>query len=131
MVIMFTNIPETLAHSSNFLHHEINLSHHNPLVYAHYATSYFEVSPMQFIQLTSKSKKCFLYFYLVPDSKTLTEECESATYDRKAEELLGKAKKNLSKVKTTITTSTAISTIYHLRAYSANICAVIGATVRL
>jgi hypothetical protein len=38
-----------------------------------------------------------------------------------AQELLGKAKENLSKVKTTITTSTAITTMHHLCAYLANI----------
>ena len=61
------------------------------------------------------------------DSKSLTEERESSSYDRKAEELLGEAKENLSKVKTTITTSTAISNVHHLSAYIANICAVIEA----
>ena len=87
--------------------------------------SYYEVSPMQSIELTGKSKKCFWYFYLVLDSKSLTKECESTTYDHKAEVLLGEAKENLSKVKTTITMCMAIGTIYHLRAYLANICTVI------
>ena len=64
---------------------------------------------MQSIKLTSEIKKHFCYFYLVPDSKSLAEECKSASYHCKAEELLGKAKENLSKVKTTITTSTTIS----------------------
>jgi hypothetical protein len=82
---------------------------------------------MQSIELTGKSKKRFRYFYLAPDSKSLAKEHESASYDREAEELLGKTKKNLSKVKTTITMSTAITTVHHLRAYLANICAVIEA----
>ena len=127
MVNMFTNIPETLAQSTDFLHREVDLPHHDPLVYAQYATSYYEVSPMQSIELTGESKKRFRYFYLVPDSKSLAEERESATCDREAEELLGEAKENLSKVKTTITTSTSISTVYHLRAYLANVCSVIEA----
>jgi len=59
--------------------------------------------------------------------KSLTEECESTSYDRKEEELLGEAEENRSKVKTTITTSTAISNVHHLRAYLANICVVIQA----
>jgi hypothetical protein len=37
------------------------------------------------------------------------KECKAAKYDCKAKELLGKTKENRSKVKTTITTSTAIS----------------------
>jgi hypothetical protein len=82
---------------------------------------------MQSIKLIGESKKRFRYFYLVPDSKSLAEECESESYDREAEELLGEARENLSKVKMTITTSTAINTVYHLRAYLANICAVIEA----
>ena len=127
MANMFANIPETLATSTDFLHREVDLPHHDPLVYAQYATSYYEVTPMQSIELTGESKKRFRYFYLVPDSKSLAEECEAASYDREAEELLGEAKENLSKVKTTITTSTAINTVHHLRAYLANICAVIEA----
>jgi len=83
---------------------------------------------MQSIELTGESKKRFRYFYLVPDSKSLAEERESASYDREAEELLGEATTNLSKVNTTIKTSTAINTVHHLRAYLANICAVIEAT---
>jgi hypothetical protein len=83
---------------------------------------------MQSIELTSKSKNRFRYFYLVPDSKSLAnKERKSASYDREAEELLGEARENLSKVKMTITTSTAISNMHHLRAYLANICAVIEA----
>jgi hypothetical protein len=96
-------------------------------VYAQYATSYYKVATMQSIELTGKSKKRFRFFYLILDSKSLAEECESASYCREAEELLGKAKENLSKVKTTITTSTAITTVHNLRAYLANICAVIEA----
>jgi hypothetical protein len=96
-------------------------------VYAQYAMSYFEPNSMQSIELTGKSKKRFRYFYLVPDSKSLAEERKSESYDHEAEELLGEAKENLSKVKMTIATSTAISTVYHLRAYLANICAVIEA----
>jgi hypothetical protein len=125
MANMFANIPEALASSTDFLHREVDLPHHDPLVYAQYATSYYETSSMQSIELTGESKKRFRYFYLVPDSKSLAEERESASYDREAEELLGESKENLSKVKTTITTSTAISNVNHLRAYLANICAVI------
>ena len=127
MVNMFANIPEALSHSTDFLHREVDLPHHDPLVYALYATSHYEVSTMQSIELTGESKKRFRYFYLVPDSKSLAEERETASYDREAEELLGEAKENLSKVKTTITTSTAITSVHNLRAYLANICAVIEA----
>jgi predicted enzyme involved in methoxymalonyl-ACP biosynthesis len=126
MVNMFANIPEAIAHSTN-IHREVNLLHHIPLVYALYATSLYEVSTMQSIELTGESKKRFCYFYLVLDSKSLVEERETASYDRKAEELLGEAKENLSKVKTTITTSTAITSVHHLHAYLANICAIIEA----
>jgi hypothetical protein len=127
IVNMFANIPEAIAHSTDFLDREVDLPHHNPLVYAQYAMSYYEVMTMQSIELTGKRKKRFCYFYLVPDSKSLAKERESVSYDRKAKELLGKAKENLSKVKTTITMRTAITTIHHLRAYLANICAVIEA----
>ena len=127
MANMFANIPEAILSSTNFLHREVDLPHHDPLVYAQYATSYYEVSSMQSIDLTGESKKRFRYFYLVPDSKSLAEERESASYSREAEELLGEAKENLSKVKMTITTSTAISNVHHLRAYIANVCAVIKA----
>jgi hypothetical protein len=82
---------------------------------------------MQSIELTGGSKKRFCYFYLIPDSKSLGEECETVSYDREAKELLGESKENLSKVKTAITTSTAITSVYHLCAYLANICAVIKA----
>ena len=40
MANMFKNIPETLLGSTNFLHREVDLPHHDPLVYAQYATSY-------------------------------------------------------------------------------------------
>ena len=113
MANMFANIPEALSSSTDFLHHEVDLPHHDPLVYAQYATSYYETSSMQSIELTGKSKKRFRYFYLVPDSKSLAEERESASYDREAEELLGESKENLSKVKTTITT---FSNVHHLHA---------------
>jgi hypothetical protein len=82
---------------------------------------------MQSIELIGESEKRFRYFYLVPDSKSLAEERETTSYDREAEEILGETKENLSKVKTTITTSTAITSVHHLRAYLANICAVIEA----
>jgi hypothetical protein len=49
------------------------------------------------------------------------------TDHHEAEELLGEAKENLSKVKMTITTNTAITSVQHLRAYLANICAIIEA----
>jgi hypothetical protein len=127
MVNMFANIPKALAHSTDFLHREVDLPHHDPLVYALYATSHYEVSTMQSIELTGESKKRFRYFYLVPDSKSLAEERETVSYDHEAEEFLGEAKENLSKVKTTITTSTAITSVHHLRAYLANICAIIEA----
>ena len=55
---------------------------------------------MQSIELTAESKKCFCYFYLVPHLKALAKECESASYNCEAEELLGKSKENLRKVKT-------------------------------
>jgi hypothetical protein len=127
MANMFANIPEALSSSTDFLHREVDLPHHDPLVYAQYATSYYKTSSMQSIELAGKSKKRFCYFYLIPDSKSLAEERESASYDREVEELLGESKENLSKVKTTITTSTTISNVNHLRAYLANICPVIEA----
>jgi len=127
MANMFANIPEALSSSTDFLHHEVDLPHHDPFVYTQYTTSYYDVLSMQSIKLTSESKKRFRYFYLVPDSKSLAEECESASYDHKAKELLGEAKENLSKVKTTITTSTAINNVHHLRAYLANISTLIEA----
>ena len=67
---------------------------------------------MQSIELTAKSKKCLCYFYLVPHLKALTKECESASYNCEAEELLGKSKENLRKVKTIITTNTAIRNVH-------------------
>jgi hypothetical protein len=127
MVNMFATIPKAIAHSTNFPHHEVDLPHHDPPVYALYATSHYEVSTMQSIELTGESKKRFHYFYLVPDSKSLAKEREMASYNREAEELLSEAKENLSKVKTTITTSTAITSVHHLCAYLANICAIIKA----
>jgi hypothetical protein len=130
MANMFANIPEAQSSSTDFLHHEVDLPHHGPLAYAQYTTSNYKDSSMQSIAFTGKSKKHFRYFYLVPDSKSpksLAEERESASYDCKAEELLGEAKENLSKVKTTITTSRAISNVHHLHAYLVNICAVIEA----
>jgi hypothetical protein len=127
MVNMFANIPKAVAHSTDFLHCEVNLPHHVPLPYAQYATSYYKVATMQSIKLTGKSKKRFCYFYLIPDSKSLSEERESVSYNREAKELLGEAKENLSKVKTTIMASRAITTVHHLRAYLANICAIIEA----
>ena len=66
--------PRGPAHSTDFLHREVDLPHHDPLVYALYATSQFEVSTMQSIELIGESKKRFRYFYLVPDSKSLAEE---------------------------------------------------------
>jgi hypothetical protein len=96
MVNIFANMPEALSRSSDFLHREVDLPHHNPLMYAQYATGYFKVASMQSIKLTGKSKIPFC-FYLVPDSKSLAKECELASYDHKAEVLLGKAKENLSK----------------------------------
>jgi hypothetical protein len=102
MVNMFTNIHEALSSSTNFLHGKDDLPHHDPLVYMQYTTSYYKVSMMQSIKLTRKSKKRFCYFYLVPDSKSLAEECKAAFYDCKAKERVGKAKENLSKVKTMI-----------------------------
>jgi hypothetical protein len=74
MVNMFANIPEAIAHSTDFLHHEVDLPHHKPLVYAQFATSYYKVATMLSIELTGESKKCFRYFYLVPDFKSLAEE---------------------------------------------------------
>jgi hypothetical protein len=127
MANMFANIPEAIAQSTDFLHRKVDLPQHDPLVYAQYAASYFETNSMQSVKLIGESKKRFRYFYLVPDSKSLAEERESELYDQEAEEVLGKARENLSKVKTTITTSTAINTVYHLRAYLANICAIIEA----
>jgi hypothetical protein len=127
MANMFANIPKALTQSTDSLHCEVDLPHHNPLIYALYATSHYEVSMMQSIELTSKSKKCFRYFYLVPDSESFTEEHESASYDHEAEELLDEAQENLSNVKITITMSTAVTTVHHLRAYLANICAIIEA----
>ena len=68
MTNMFNNISKTLLGSTNFLHQEVNLPHNDPLVYAQYTTSYYEVATMMSINLTGESKKCFRYFYLVPDS---------------------------------------------------------------
>jgi hypothetical protein len=34
MTIMFANIPKALSSSTDFLHHEVDLPHHDPLVYA-------------------------------------------------------------------------------------------------
>ena len=67
MANMFANIPEALSSSTDFLHREVDLPHHGPLVYAQYATSYYETSSMQSIELTGESKKRFRYFYFVPD----------------------------------------------------------------
>jgi hypothetical protein len=105
----------------------VDLPNHDPLVYAQYAISYYEVTMMMSIDLTGESKKQFRYFYLVPDSKSLAEERKNTVYDHEAEELLGESKENLSKVRTTITMSTAINAMHHLRAYLANICTVIEA----
>ncbi len=91
MANMFNNIPETLLGKTNFLHCEVDLPHHYPLVYAQYATSYYKVATMMSINLTGKSKKHFRYFYLISDSKSLTEECEQTAYDGKAEEMLVKS----------------------------------------
>jgi len=74
MANMFTNIPETLSSSTNFLHCEVDLPHHDPFMYAQYATSYYKLLLMQSINLTGESKKCFRYFYLVPDSRSLAKE---------------------------------------------------------
>jgi hypothetical protein len=79
---------------------------------------------MQSIELTAESKKCFCYFYLVPHLKALAKECESASYNCEAGELLGKSKENLRKVKAIITTNTAIINVHHLRAYLMKIYAV-------
>jgi hypothetical protein len=127
MANMFTNITKALSQSTDFLHCEVDLPHHDPLVYAQYVTSYYKVFSMQSIKLTGESKKCFCYFYLVPDSKSLAEERKSASYNCKAGELLGEAKENINKVKMTVTMSMAINTAHHLRAYLTNICAVIKA----
>jgi len=75
---VFANIPEALA-SSTDSSFEVDLPHHDPLVYAQYTTSYYEVLLMQSIKLTGESKKHFCYFYLVPNSKALAEEWESAS----------------------------------------------------
>ena len=61
---MFANIPKALSSSTDILHCKVNSPHHDPLVYAQYAMSYYKVSSMQSIELTGKSKKCFHYFYL-------------------------------------------------------------------
>jgi hypothetical protein len=127
MVNIFANIPKAIAHSTDILHREVDLPHKDPLVYALYATSHYEVSTMQSIELTGESKKRSRYFYLVPDSKSLAKESETASYIHEAKELLGKAKENLSKVKTTITMSTAITSMHHLRTYLTYICVVIKA----
>ena len=39
MANMFANIPEAISSSTDFLHREVDLPHHDPLVYAQYATS--------------------------------------------------------------------------------------------
>ena len=62
MVNMFAYIPEAITHSTDFLHREVDLPHHDPLVYALYAMSHYEVSTMQSIELTGKSKKRSCYF---------------------------------------------------------------------
>jgi len=93
---MFANIPEALSSSTDFLYHEVYLPHHDPLMYAHYAISNYKVLSMQSIKLTCKRKKHFHfhYFYLVPDSKSLTEECVSASYDCNTRISLARKKKN-------------------------------------
>ena len=73
MANVLANIPKAISSSTDLLHREFNLSHHDPLVCMQYATSYYEVSTMQSIKLTGKSKKCFHYFYLIPDSKSLAK----------------------------------------------------------
>ena len=74
MANIFNNISEMLLGSTNFLHHKVDLPNHNPLVYAQYATSYYEVATMMSIDLTGESKKRFRYFYLILDSKSLAKE---------------------------------------------------------
>jgi hypothetical protein len=91
-------------------------------MHTQYTTSDYKVSLMQSIEFTGKSKKC-----LILDSKLLAKEHESASYNCEAEKLLGEAKENLSKVMSTITTSTAISNMHHLHAYIVNICTIIKA----
>jgi hypothetical protein len=59
MANMFANIPDALAKSTDFLHREVDLPYHNPLVYAQYITTYYKVSTMQSIELTGESKKRF------------------------------------------------------------------------
>jgi hypothetical protein len=127
MTYMFANIPKALSSSTDFFHREVNPPHHDPIVYAQYMISYYKVLLMQSLELTGKSKNYFCYFYLVPDSKLHAKECESTLYNHKAEELLGKAKENLNKVKTTITMSTAIGNMHNLCAYLVNICTIIEA----
>ncbi len=68
------------------------------------------------MKLTGKSKRCCCPFYLIPNSKSLAKECEFASYNFKAEKLLGESIENLSKVCTMITTSTTISNVHHLYA---------------
>ncbi len=73
MTNMFNSIPETLLNLTDFLHGEVDLPHHDSLVYSQYATNYYKVAMMMSINLTGKSKKHFCYFYLVPDSKSLAK----------------------------------------------------------
>ena len=59
MANMFANIPKALSISTDFLHCEVDLPRHDPLMYTQYTTSYYKVWSMHSIKLTGKSKKCF------------------------------------------------------------------------
>lgn len=72
---------------------------------------------MHSIKLARRSEKQLLYFYLIPDLKTLAKEFKSASCNCNTKELLGESKEKLREVKTTITISTAISNVHHLLAY--------------
>ena len=83
---------------------------------------------MQSLDLTGETKKSFHWCYLIADSKQLAEERESSDNDRDAEILLGEHTENLSKIKTSIKTSTNVSSPHLTRVYLANICSILGAT---
>ena len=82
---MFNSIPNSLWDSTNFLDSNVDLPHHDPLVYAQYVTSYYEVTSMESIKLTGESKTHFHYFYLIPNSNSLTKEHKSASYNCEVE----------------------------------------------
>ncbi len=125
---IFINIAEELEDALDFQQREVELPSCDPLVHAQFGHSKFETSPMQSLDLTGETKKSFRWCYLIADSKQLAEERESSDNDRDAEILLGEHTENLSKIKTSIKTSTNVLSPHLTRVYLANICSILGAT---